>query len=431
MTQPAPESQLKRCLERGEKIEWAGRPDVMAFKKGIVYPYFITTNNAFLDNRLFRRVLIIFLVIVLLLAIVFPMVSGDEAMVVATPFGMNPIILLAIFFLPVIFIIVRKFNIYRQNNWKGRGEVLAASLTYGITNNRLLILRDGVIEEEFVVSAVHPKLVERLNAPGFGDIIWGKRALNRNHGHGRRASPLEIELSRIGFKALADADSVIQKIEAWRKRQVEKMSQEGEAFLDQSKQSPDSSTVKVDRDEKKKPASGKQGISRSIKNTTMGFSIEYPEQWDLKVRKRRLAFGKWGLEKEAVWSEEGDLSKWNVVRVESKLGSMVEVQVHKTKPINTFEKLIESNAGVGGVLELLDKNPDFSVNGLKGYYVTRLTGGDSIPILGKLANIPETYTRLHVFHDGQKQYYVESDWHKDAPAEGLLCEAIVASLKPA
>jgi hypothetical protein len=294
-------------------------------------------------------------------------------------------------------------------------------------NNRLLILSNGVIEEEYLVSEVHPKLVERLNAPGFGDIIWGKRVL---HSHPEsRPSPLEVEKSRIGFKALADADSVMQKIEAWRKRQVEDMALEGEAFLNQSGLSPDSSTIKAGRDEKEKSASEKQGISRSIKNTTMGFSIEFPEQWDLKVRKRRLAFGKWGLEKEAVWSQQDDLSKWNVVKVESKLGSMVEVQVHKTKPINTFEKLVASNNGVGGVLELVDKNPDFSVNGLKGFYVTRLTGGDSIPILGKLANIPETYTRLHVFHDGQKQYYVESDWRRDAPAEGLLCEAIVASLK--
>lgn len=434
MTQPAPESQLKRCLEVGEKLEWAGRPDSVAFNNGLVRPYMITTNNAFLDNRLFRRVLRTFLVIIVFLAIFFALGSGDEALVVATPFGMNPVFLL-IFFLPVVFYMLRYFNIYRRNNWTGRGQVLAESLTYGITNNRLLILSNGVIEEEFLVSEVHPKLVERLNAPGFGDIIWGKRVLHSHHES--RPSALEIEKSRIGFKALPDADLVMQKIESWRKRQVEEMAQEGEAFLNQSELSAGSGTIKAGRDEKATSASEKQGISRAIKNTTMGFSIEFPEQWDLKVRKRRLAFGKWGLEKEAVWSEQDDLSKWNVVKVESKLGSMVEVQVHKTKPINTFEKLVASNNRVAGILELVDKNPDFSVNGLKGFYVTRFSGGDgSIPILGQivkiseLENIPETYTRLHVFHDGQKQYYVESVWRRDAPAEGLLCEAIVASLKP-
>ena len=46
-----------------------------------------------------------------------------------------------------------------------------------------------------------------------------------------------------------------------------------------------------------------------------------------------------------------------------------------------------------------------------------------------MINIPVSLTRFHVFHDGQRQFYVESTWPKDAPAEGELCEAIVTTLE--
>ncbi len=431
MTEMPPDIQVKRCLEKGEKLLWAGRPDPEAFQKGLVRPYFITTHNAILDNRLFRGVFKALLAIFILLFVVVPIFTRDGGFVVATPFGENTVYLWALLLLPVLFYVFRYFNIYRRNGWKGRGHAHAEELSYGITDKRLLILRDGVIEEEFTVSEVTPKLNDRLNSPGFGDIIWGKRSLR----HGRsdyRPSPYEIELSRIGFKALADAGSVMQKIETWRKQHVAEKAEEGEAFLKNSEQPvekpAEESRHASSRDNDTESFSTGKDASRSIKNTPLGFSIEFPKQWDVKVRKRRLAFGKWGLEKEAVWSEEDELSKWNVVKVESELGSRVEVQVHKTKPINTFEKLAGVNAGLTGILELVDKNPDFNVNGLQGFYVTRLTGAGQ-SMLSQMAYVGETYTRLHVFHDGDKQYYVESNWRKDSPVEGKLCEVIVSSLK--
>ncbi|GEM_PF-2635009 len=441
MTELTPELQVKRCLEKGEKLIWAGCPDPDAFQKGLVRPYFITTHNAFLDNRLFRRLVKTILVIAFLVFFVVPIFTRDGGFVVATPFGDESTVLW-ILALPVIFYAFRYLNIFRRNDWKGRGYAHAKGLSYGITNKRLLILRDGVIEEEFTVAEVSPKLNERLNAPGFGDIIWRKRRLRHRH-NDTRPSPYEIELARIGFKALPDAESVMQKIAAWRKGQVEEKAQEGEAFLKNSERSAEdpgnSSAVDPEVESRREPekeadtkysesATIDQKVGRSIHNSTLGFSIEFPEQWEAKVRKRRLAFGKWGIEKEAVWSDEDEMTQWNVVKVESELGSKVEVQVHKTKPINTFEKLVGANTGISGLLELVEKNPDFRVNGLKGFYVTRSSAGGG-SLISKMAYAGETYTRLHVFHDGEKQYYVESNWRKDAPAEGKLCEKIVSSLK--
>lgn len=329
--------------------------------------------------------------------------------------------------LPFIFAIFRSSSRKKSGSWNGRERDYVESLAYGITSQRLLILRDGVIEEEFTVSEVHPKLHKRKNAPGFSDIIWGGWRWGEGTGtSGRNLSPFEIELNRVGFKALPDADIALQKIASWREAHVSDHAEKGQAFIN-SREQPASSERPAACGETQ--SEQRKDIGREISNPTLGFSIECPKEWTVKVRKRRLAFGKWGIEREAVWSDEDALAKWNVVRLKSSLGTIVEVQVHKTQPINTFEKLVNSNIGVAGVLELVDKNPQFTVNGLEGFYVTRQTGGDSAAIFGKKINVPVMLTRLHVFHDGQRQFYVESTWSRDAPAEGLLCEAIVSTLQ--
>lgn len=409
MAQLSPDSQLTRCLEDDEKLIWAGRPDTRAFLSGLYRTRF-GINTALLGNPLPRLIIMSLFIGVAIALLISWMVESGIVMVMnfsqVNPVYLGPIIAL------FTFAALRKSSAVKAESWNGRERDYVESLTYGITSQRLLILRDGVIEEEFTVTEVKPKLIDRKNAPGFGDIIWGGRTWGHGGGTTRRnPSAFDIELNRVGFKALYEAEAVLQKIESWRKTHLQDVAQESQAFLDNKKQT---STVEE---------------PRKITNTTLGFSFKYPQNWSVQVRKRRLAFGKWGIEKEAVWSDEDELPKWNVARVESELGTYVEIQVHKTEPINTFESLVNSNVGVSGVSELIDKNPAFEVNGLNGFYVTRQTGGDAIPIVGKMISIPVSLTRHHIFHNGQRQFYVESTWPKDAPAEGALCDAIVSTLK--
>lgn len=83
---------------------------------------------------------------------------------------LGPLIAISIFL-----VLRRRGSVLKAGSWNGRERDYVESLTYRITDQRLLILRDGVIEEEFTVVEVNPKLMERRNAPGFGDIIWGGR----------------------------------------------------------------------------------------------------------------------------------------------------------------------------------------------------------------------------------------------------------------
>ncbi len=418
MTQLTPESQIDRCLEDGEKLIWAGRPDTQAFLNGLFKTGF-GTGTRILGNPLTRRIFMS-LFFGTIIAVSISWIVENGILVVMNFSQINPVYLSPIIAL-FIFAAFRSGSLMKTDSWNGREQDYVESLTYGITNQRLLILRDGAIEEEFTVVEVNPKLVERKNAPGFSDIIWGGRVWGGSGvSHQRNPSAFYRELNRVGFKALPDADVVLQKIESWRTTHLQELEQGSQEFLNSKEQSPTNGETQSGQGRR---------ISREIKNTSLGFSIEYPQEWSAKVRKRRLAFGKWGIEKEAVWSDEDELSKWNVVCVESSLDTKVEVQVHKIPPINTFDKLVNANTGISGISELIDKNSDFSVNGLKGFYVTRQTGGDSIPIVGQMINIPVSLTRYHIFHDGQRQFYVESTWPKDAPAEAKLCEAIVSTLK--
>ena len=418
MKKMSPESQIARYLEEGETLSWAGKPDTKAFLQGL-FMTGVGANNVILGNPLPRRI-VTFLAFATVMVFLIIWLVQNDILIPMKLSQLNPIyvgLVISLFVLAAL----RKSSVMKSSSWNGRERDYVESLTYGITSQRLLILRDGIIENEFTVSEVHPKLLERKNAPDFSDIIWGGWQWGQGSGtSGRRLSAFEIELNRVGFKALADADIALQKIKSWREAQVSEQAEEGQAFINSIERSATTSEGQ--------PAPSKI-IGREIVNTTLGFSIECPKEWSVKVRKRRLAFGKWGIEKEAVWSHEDELSKWNVLCAESSLGTKVEVQVHKTQPINTFEKLVNANIGVAGVSELIDKNPAITVNGLKGFYVTRQTGGDSIPIVGKMINIPVLLTRYHVFHDGQRQFYVESTWSRDAPAEGVLCEAILSTLK--
>lgn len=427
MTRLSPESQISRCLEQGETLSWAGKPDTKAFLKGLFTTGF-GANNVILGNPLPRRIVAFFAFGAVIAILITWLVR--KGILIPMEFSQLSPIYVGLFISLFVLAAFRKSSALKSSSWNGRERDYVESLTYGITSQRLLILRDGIIENEFTVSEVHPKLLERKNAPGFSDIIWGGRQWGQGGGSDSRSttSPFERELNRVGFKALADAEIALQRIDSWREAHVSELAEQGQAFINSREQPATTEERQSAPSEETQPDQSKI-IGREITNTTLGFSIECPKEWSVKVRKRRLAFGKWGLEKEAVWSDEDELSKWNVLCVESSLGTKLEVQVHKTQPINTFEKLVSANVGVAGVSELIDKNPAFTVNGLKGFYITRQTGGDSVPFVGNLINIPVTLTRYHVFHDGQRQFYVESTWSRDAPAEGALCEAIVSTLK--
>lgn len=388
------EQQIDRIKDSRERRLWAGRPNADAMKKG-------TGHGASRTNW-------IMLIVggAIIAAVGSAAYKGGQLGVSGLTESFNwPLVGIVAF---TLFTIGRHFLKNRSDveNW-------AEGLTYGITDRRLLVLRDGVIEREYSISEVNqPVLVDRQNAPGYSDIIWGQTApemQSGNRGHKRTAR--QTEELRVGFKALSDGEAVMEKTGAWRTAHLQESAEKAEAFV---------SSVREDSSER-----------HQIRNSTHRFSIEVPDTWDLMVRHRRLVFGKWGIEKEAQWGTEKSISDWNVLRVEADVGSYVELQVHETKPINTLDDMLNSKAAQQvGLTKVIDQNADFELSGMRGFYLTRERRGRSNAIsTGQTQDVSTWHMRQYILHDGQRQYYFETVWPADSDAQRDICTAIVATLK--
>ena len=125
--------------------------------------------------------------------------------------------------------------------------------------------------------------------------------------HGGYISPLKQEKLETGFKALNDGKVVKRILDEW----VDKQSQHTRAQDDRFVNPPNGDTGSNEQARGEKPNIGTAAIYIS---PVYGFSIKFPDSWEITSRYRRLAFGKWGLEREAVWSVPDAKPKWNVIR---------------------------------------------------------------------------------------------------------------------
>ena len=108
------------------------------------------------------------------------------------------------------------------------------------------------------------------NAPGFSDIIWGGWQWGQGSGVSTRSrtTAFERELNRVGFKALADADSILQRIESWRKAQVSEQAEKGWVFIKSKGQPATAEEAQPVATKAAQPDTG-----REIANTTMFFTM--------------------------------------------------------------------------------------------------------------------------------------------------------------
>ena len=298
-------------------------------------------------------------------------------------------------------------------------------LSYVITNKRVLILRKGAVENEYSQSDVmQASLIPRKGAPGFSDVIWAKKVGSTSHHNGGFPRPLKQEKLLTGFKALADSEGVMQILDDWIAEQKTTTHLEDTAFVNS----------KITGNEKEKGVNENTESARTEKLTSpvYGFSIEFPATWEITSRYRKLAFGKWGIEREATWSKPAAKPKWNVIHGQNESKTYVEIQVQKVAPFNTLESIMDTSkaASLLGTGEVTDHDPSVVINGIPGFYVTRHLGNtDSIlpsQIQEKLAH---WYKREYILHDGKYQYYIEAMWPSDDPAQREICEIIIATLK--
>lgn len=384
--------QINQVIDRGERLIWAGEPDAEAMQQG-------TGHGG-------HRTAWFFLIVgtIAFIGIGLTAYSGNEAFVVGLPESFEwPVILIAAL---VPFTLLRRFLHNRSDvyDW-------AKGLTYGITDKRLLILSEGHIEHEYVISEVNqPTLIPRRNTPGFSDVVWGQTVAERTARHGSISAKKQEEM-RVGFKALADGEMVLRKIEDWRDMHLQRSAEETQSFIERH----DDGELN----------------HRNIRNPTHDFSIEVPDSWGFQVRYRKLAFGKWGIEREAQWGAQETIPTWNVLRVDSVIGSYVELQVQTTKPVNTLDGMLNSPAAAAvGLTKVIDQDADFEVGGIQGFYLTRERDGKANTVqTGQVVDVSTWHMRQYILYDGQRQYYFEAVWPEDSDSERAICLAIVATFK--
>jgi hypothetical protein len=127
------------------------------------------------------------------------------------------------------------------------------------------------------------------------------------------------------------------------------------------------------------------------------------------VRRKKLIFGKTGVDKtKNKWSTPDNSSDWNVVRLKNAVDSTVELQVNETPPLKTLAKMANPKLpkAILKNMQLADQEPEFAVNGLRGFYLTRLLQGkgESDMVVGLTSDLTEWYQCQHVLHDGKKEY---------------------------
>ena len=392
----SPEQVVSQVLEPDERLIWSGTPDVEVMTK--------TMGGR--KRRLHWTALIAVVVLIAGLMYTAPQTSG----MLQSPLGSTWIIGAGLALATLLLGRLYYSTISKR---------YARSLVYGITDQRLLILENGKLELEF--SPARVKWVERrerFGAPGLSDLIWEEHLVHRS-GTSRITNPVQIESAKIGFKAQPGGEDLLQRIESWRQGHLEETVREAGDFVESRQETG-----------RKKSATG----GKRIKSPVLGFSIEAPEEWKAEVRRKKLEFGKTGVDWTAnKWSTPEKSTDWNVIRLKNAVDTTVEVQVHETEPFNTLEAMANPRLpkSILKNMQLVDQEPEFALNGLEGFYLTRLLQGkgESEMVVGQTSNLAEWYQRQHVLHDGQRQYYILSMWPKEAPEQGEICQTIVSTLQ--
>lgn len=391
-------SDIEHLLDSNEKVIWSGQPDLQAMTK---------TAHRGKHKPWMLQLVAVLLIVWVVYKYLNPTGDGSPMGWMALVVGGSAV---GMYFMSV--------NLGKSLiRW-------ARPLAYAITDKRVLIFRNGAIEKAFTQGDVQQViLIPRKGVEGFSDIVWEKEAWKASGKSGAYPSPLKQEQLETGFKALADGEVVKRILDTWVKQQASVTQQQDDEFID--KKRADSFIEEA--------TDGVANVSGAINylSPVYGFSLEFPDSWQVTSRYRKLPFGKWGIEREAKWSVPVAKPKWNVIRGQNESKTYVEIQVQKVEPFNTLESLMNTSsiAGMLGSGEVTDHEASITINGIAGFCITRHCGGGASILPAQVQGMLSDWNmRQYILHDGQYQYYIEAMWLDEAPGQQEVCEAVVATL---
>lgn len=286
----------------------------------------------------------------------------------------------------------------------------ADSLTYAITDRRLLILEGNVITDaytpEFILLRDAPRLLSR--GPDHGDVVFESSIGGHDiFPHAPHPEQITTSFDRVinrergmkAFKALADAETVRQLVEDWLRGRRDELQQSLSRFIGRT--SDDDASA-----------------CQCIRNRIPGLTIVLPSGLDIRVRKRAYPSGTLAAEEEN-WHGLDEADDWNMLEARAKLDFHVELELMETpQPTLTAERLR------GGFLtrlvagKLLAVREDMRRGSFRGFSVTRLAKSPMKSVLRQTA-----------LYDGRRQLYVQCRWAERVAIGDQACDAIIDSLQ--
>lgn len=334
------------------------------------------------------------------------------ALGIPSPFGplpyipSDPRILLGVA-IPILLVVV--LRIFKVDDSSRLNRYLH-SLSYAITNQRLLILEGDEIYSSYTPEQAREPIIRERSAM-YSDLIFDEFPIRRGDGSVVR-DPVYRERRQVAFKALPNAQEMQQRVAEWLSDYQDEAARDVADFVEAAP-----SRQRSDRPQN----------ALRIENKALGLKLDVPEEWKARVRMKKKPQGKIFIDKEE-WHELGQTDAWNLVTIEGPSHCNVEVEVFETEPTISFDKLAHSKlAAMGG--QVIDSSSDFEINGLRGFYVTRRANPQAGPETQKAGTAAVVAPiRQMVLRDGQRQICIASTWPEDSEDLKRAVDAVVESI---
>lgn len=318
---------------------------------------------------------------------------------------MLPMILGVMLLLPFVLRIVKLDGRSRYRRYFERS-------TYAITDRRVLVIEKDDVQSFEPQTLDRPRLVER--APGYGDVLFARQRLSTDSDGRPSRDPVARERAKVGFKALPDAEAVLARLERWIAGELEESAAEVSDFVAARQQ----------------PAEGlaRRDGTATLRQPAVGLSIDHPEEWSVRVRKKKKPFGKTFFDREK-WLDPDESDDWNYARIEGPSGCVVDVEVFETPPTASYETMVESRlASMAG--ELVDSDPAYEQHGLRGFRLTRRSDVQANQVTGTAgAASLVTPFRTTILHDGRHQLTLISKWPERSSELAVAVDLVVRSAR--
>lgn len=398
-----PEEVVSAVLEPNERLLWAGQPAAHIIIRG------------------FRRRQLVGLWIALPIAAAVTLwatARGGPIDALFRDLLLQPRFLVPATAVALVMLILRYVSYRRVARY-------ARSLSYAMTDRRLVVLEHGKVVDDFPPERLS-RLAVRRRAHGYDDVVFGQHARAAGETRGTR-DPVLRERNVVAFKALADAEAMVARIEAWLDEHKAGAERAVAAAAEELTAASGTSVRTIARTDTRSTAG--ESVLRHIVHARLGLRVDFPRSWEVQVRTKSKPRGRFFLDREK-WHRPEDAGDWNVVRGNGRMHVSVEVEVFETRPTVTVDSLAGgrlAEAVAGGVV---DSAPDVRINGLQGFNVTRRNEIRSDPVT-RQATLAATIVRERhtVLYDGRRQIYVVSSWPEDSPELEQAVDSVVRSVR--